>query len=165
MIDSTFTRSHFFKISAKVFAVFYIGSKTMSCSQAEGMPNLKGLSPDEYQSFRGIQKVFLDGNPIEDFDLGLALDNYVYGHPYPIETEDLIRFLAGLPSSILIAFALDFSFTPLSKLEPDEMEKRLLSWKTSSLGMKRGLFSILRQFSFFLLSSDKRFQQYMGYNA
>lgn len=137
----------------------------MGCSQVEGIPNLKGLSPDEYLSFRGIQKVFLVGNPIEDFDLGLALDNYVYGHPYPIETEDLIRFLAGLPSSTLIAFALNFSFTPLSKLEPVEMEKRLLGWKTSSLGMKRGLYSILRQISFFLLSSDKRFQQYMGYYA
>jgi hypothetical protein len=165
MIDVAYTRSHFLKLTAKVFAILFIGSKTTGCATAEGLPNLKGISPAEYFSFRGIQKVFLDGNPIPDFDLGIALDNYIYGHPHPIETEDLIRFLAGLPSSVFISIALDFSLTPLSKLEPVEMEKRLLGWKKSSLAMKRGLYSILRQISFFLLSSDKRFQQFMGYNA
>lgn len=165
MIENTISRNKFLKLFAKVSAVLYIGSKTIGCAAHGNIPKLKGISENDYLGFHAIQKVFLEGNPVSDFDLGLALDNYVYGHPYPIETEDLILFLAGIPSSTLIAFALDFSFTPLSELNKDEMEKRLLSWKTSSLVMKRGLYSILRQFSFFLLSSDKRFQTYMGYNA
>jgi hypothetical protein len=165
MIENTISRNKFLKLFAKVSAVLYIGSKTIGCAAHGNIPKLKGISENDYLGFHAIQKVFLEGNPVPDFDLGLALDNYVYGHPYPIETEDLILFLAGIPSSTLIAFALDFSFTPLSELNKDEMERRLLSWKTSSLVMKRGLYSILRQFSFFLLSSDKRFQTYMGYNA
>jgi hypothetical protein len=165
MIENTISRNKFLKLLAKISAIFYIGTKTIGCAAHGDIPRLKGISEDNYLSFHGIQKVFLEGNPIEDFDLGIALDNYVYGHPYPIETEDIILFLAGIPSSTLVALALDFSFTPLSKLDKDEMEKRLLSWKTSSLSMKRGLFSILRQFSFTLLSSDKKFQAFMGYNS
>jgi hypothetical protein len=165
MIEKIIPRSKFFRILVKVSAVFYIGSKTIGCSAQENIPALKGIDKNHYLGFRGIQKVFLDGNPIQDFDLGIALDDYIYGHPYPIETEELILFLAGIPSSVLIAIALDFSITPLSSLDPKEMEKRLLGWKNSSLAMKRGLFSILRQFSFFLLSSNKQFQKQIGYHS
>jgi hypothetical protein len=165
MFEAQLSRSKFLKLLAKISALIFIFSKTTGCSPSKPTPALKGIDPVDYHSFRAIQEVFLKGNPIPDFDLGLALDQYIYGHPYPIETEDLIRFLASLPSSILIAFAFDFSFTPLANLSPEEMERRLLGWKSSSLAMKRGVFSILRQFSFFLLTSDKRFQQYMGYQA
>lgn len=164
MLDSQISRNRFLRNTAKLFAIFWIGSKTIGCSGSEDIPPLKGISESDYRGFRGMQKVFLKGNPISDFDLGLSLDRYIYGHPYPIETEDLIRFLAMVPSSSLIAM-MDFSLTPLSNLSPEDMEKRLLGWKNSSLKMKRGLYSILRQFSFFLLSSDKKFQEYMGYNA
>ncbi|MCC5815263.1 MAG: hypothetical protein JJT78_10935 [Leptospira sp.] len=164
MFESEISRSKFIKLIAKFAAVFFVGSQTINCSR-DGIPPLKGISESDYEGFVGIQKVFLDGNPVQDFDLGVALDNYIYGHPYPIETEDLIRFLAMVPSSTAIALFLDFSLTPLSSLDKDSMEKRLLSWKTSSLALKRGLYSILRQFSFFLLSSDKKFQQFMSYNS
>lgn len=164
MIEAELSRSKFLRLIAKCAGLFLVGSQAMNCSGSD-IPPLKGISESDYKGFVGLQKVLLDGNPVEDFDLGVALDNYIYGHPYPIETEDLIRFLAMVPSSSAVAFFLDFSFTPLANLAPDAMERRLLSWKTSSLQMKRGLYSILRQFSFFLLSSDKRFQQFMGYNS
>lgn len=165
MIEAEISRNRFLKILAKLVAIFWIGSHTTGCKGNLNTPPLKGISEEDYHAFRGIQRLFLEGNPVSDFDLGLSLDQYIYGHPYPIETEDLIRFLATVPSSYLIAMVFDFSFTPLSQLDRDKMEKRILSWKTSGLAMKRGLYSILRQISFFLLTSDKRFQQYMGYYA
>lgn len=134
-----------------------------NCKRPQEIPRLLGISSEEYRGFRSIQDVFLAGCPLPSFDLGLALDRYIYGHPHPIDTENLLRFLAGIPSSRLVAFLLDFSGTPLSELDPPQRERRLLSWKTSGFRLKRGLFSILRQISFFLVSSDKGIQRIMGY--
>ncbi|EMO74086.1 hypothetical protein LEP1GSC127_2223 [Leptospira kirschneri str. 200801925] len=40
-----------------------------------------------------------------------------------------------------------------------------MSWKTSSFGLKRGIYSILRQTSFFLVSKDERIQKLAGYEG
>jgi len=158
-----FSRNRFIKFALKCFALTAISIKGVNCGPGLVTPGLRGISPEAYHNFKSLQEVFLKDSPIPNFDLGLALDNYVYGHPYPIETESVLQLLVSLPSSVLAAMALDFSFTPIAKLPPDEREKRLLSWKTSPLGLKRGVYSILRQISFFLLSSDKEYQKYVGY--
>lgn len=164
-LDFQIPRSRFLKLTASVFIALGLSSTMQNCKPKDGIPRLKGISEDDYIGFRGLQTLFLEGCPIPDFDLGIALDEYIYGKAYPIETESLIRFLASIPNSVVIAMALDFSPTPLAQLSREDMEKRVLGWKNSSLAMKRGLYSILRQFSFFLLTSDKRFQEYMGYKA
>ncbi len=165
MFESQISRNRFLKFLAKIFGIISLASQVENCSKKGNIPRLKGISENDYLGFRGIQKLFLEGNPVEDFDLGLALDEYIYGGHYPIETEDLIRFLAMIPNSVAISLALDLSLTPLAQLDRNSMEKRVLGWKNSRLAMKRGLYSILRQFSFFLLTSDKRFQEYMGYRS
>ncbi|WP_425460630.1 hypothetical protein [Leptospira idonii] len=159
----TLSRNRFLKFTLKCFALTAVSLKGVNCGPGVVTPPLRGISTEEYHNFRALQEVFLQDCPIPEFDLGLALDNYVYGHPYPIETESVIQLLASVPSSVLAALALDFSFTPLAKLSPEERINRLLSWKTSSLGIKRGVYSILRQISFFLLSSDKQYQKFVGY--
>lgn len=73
--------------------------------------------------------------------------------------------LGRIPSSTLAAFIFDFSLQSMSSLNIEEREKRLLSWKTSSLGIKRGIYSILRQTSFFLVSKDQRIQKLAGYEG
>jgi len=157
------SRNRFFTLVLRFFAMISFLGWFSRCRYDQPTPTLKGISPEVYHNFRAIQEIFLKDCPIPDFDLGLALDRYIYGHPTPIETESIVLFLAGVPSSILAALALDFSFTPLASLAPADRERRLLSWKTSKLGLKRGVFVILRQISFYLLSSDLRFQQYTGY--
>lgn len=159
----TLSRNRFLKFSLKCFALTAVSIHGVNCGPGLNTPALRGISPEQYHSFRSLQEVFLHDNPIPNFDLGLALDNYVYGHPYPIETESVIQLLASVPSSILAAIALDFSFTPIVKLPMEERIKRLQEWKHSSLGLKRGVYAILRQISFFLLSSDKEYQKFVGY--
>ncbi|WP_208652774.1 hypothetical protein [Leptospira montravelensis] len=157
------SRNRFLKFSLKCFALTAVSIHGVNCGSGLTTPPLRGISPEQYHSFRSLQEVFLQDNPIPNFDLGLALDNYVYGHPYPIETESVIQLLASVPSSILAAMALDFSFTPIVKLPMEKRIKRLQEWKHSSLGLKRGVYVILRQISFFLLSSDKEYQKFVGY--
>ncbi|MDZ4725205.1 MAG: hypothetical protein SH817_03565 [Leptospira sp.] len=159
----TLSRNRFFKFTLKCFALTAISLKGINCGPGIVTPKLRGISEEAYHNFRSLQEIFLKDNPITNFDLGLALDNYVYGHPYPIETESVLQLLVDLPSSVLAAVALDFSFTPMVKLTPEERLQRLLSWKNSSLGLKRGAYAILRQISFFLLSSDKDYQRFVGY--
>ncbi len=159
----TLSRNRFLKFALKCFALTAVSLKGVNCGPGIVTPGLRGISEEAYHNFKSLQEVFLKDNPVANFDLGLALDNYVYGHPYPIETESILQLLASIPSSILAAMFLDFSFTPIAKLPPIEREKRLLSWKSSSLGLKRGVYTILRQISFFLLSSDREYQKYVGY--
>lgn len=165
IFEAEFSRNKFLKISIKIFAITTLSIEGVNCGSFLKTPTLKGISQEEYFNMNSISEIFLNGNPIPDFDLGKALDDYIYGHPSPISTKDLIHELAGAPSSILAALLLDFSITPLVKLNPEEREKRLLSWKNSNSQMKRGLFGVLRQFSMFLLSSSKDYQKSLGYEG
>jgi hypothetical protein len=74
-----------------------------------------------------------------------------------------VRELAGAPSSYLAAIVLDGSMTPLVKLSRADREARMLGWKKSDNIMKRGLYNILRQTTFFLLSSSPVLPRYAGY--
>ncbi|MDF3822868.1 hypothetical protein P3G55_23425 [Leptospira sp. 96542] len=159
----TLTRNRFLKFTLKCFALTTVSLPGVNCGPNLNTPSLRGISEEQYHSFRSLQEVFLSDSPIPNFDLGLALDQYVYGHPYPIETESVIQLLASVPSSILAAMFLDFSFTPIVKLPMEDRIIRLESWKHSSLGLKRGVYVILRQISFFLISSDKEYQKFVGY--
>ncbi|EQA44734.1 hypothetical protein LEP1GSC050_3363 [Leptospira broomii serovar Hurstbridge str. 5399] len=164
LLSEKISRNVFLKFLWKSAAVTAVVLPQASCG-GEPVPQLKGLSASQYHAFRSLQEVFLQGNPLPDFDLGIAADQYIYGHPYPIETESTLQLLAFLPTSTLVALALDFSFTPLASLSKENREKRLLSWKHSSLSLKRGAYNIMRQLSFFLVSKEKSFQQLVGYEG
>ncbi|MDV6234048.1 hypothetical protein CH379_000165 [Leptospira ellisii] len=158
------SRSRFLKFSLKFLAITaFVLPGMNACGGA--IPRLRGLKEDHYLSYKSLGEVFLQGNPIPDFDLGLAMDDYIYGHPTPIDTEDVLLLLGMIPSSRLAALALDFSFTPMTSLSVEDREKRLLSWKNSSLNLKRGAYSIMRQIAFFLVSKDKRIQKLAGYEV
>lgn len=163
--DADFSRNSFLKLFIKMFALTALSFEGVNCGNSLVIPKLKGISKEEYFNMHAIAEIFLEGNPIPEFDIGKALDDYIYGHPSPIPTKDLIHELAGAPSSILAALILDFSLRPLVKLYKEEREKRLLGWKNSSSQMKRGLFSILRQTCMFLLGSSKDYQRSIGYEG
>lgn len=112
-----------------------------------------------------VGEVFLADTPFPDFDLGRALDDYVFGHPSPLDTKDIVRELAGAPSSYLASLVLDGSFKTLVQLPREQREQRMLGWKNSDNVMKRGLYNILRQTCFFLLSSSPALQAYAGYST
>lgn len=164
-LQESIPRSRFLKLSLKFLAVTAFVLPGMTACTSGSIPRLRGLKDDAYLAFKSLGEVFLKGNPIPDFDLGVAVDDYVYGHPTPIDTESVILLLGMIPSSTLAALALDFSFKPMTSLSVEEREKRLLSWKTSSLGLKRGAYSIMRQIAFFLVSKDKRIQTLAGYEG
>lgn len=165
IIGTNFSRNTFLKLSMKAFAITALSIEGVNCGNSLESPLLKGISKEEYFNMQSLAEIFLEGNPITDFDLGKALDDYIYGHPSPIPTKDLVHELAGAPSSILAALILDFSLTPLVKLNKKEREKRLLSWKNSTSQTKRGLFGVLRQTSMFLLASNKDYQKAIGYEV
>lgn len=164
-LEKDLSRNTFLKLSLKAFAITALSIEGVNCGNSLNTPPLKGISKEEYFNMNSIAEIFLEGNLVTGFDLGKALDDYIYGHPFPIPTKDLVHELAGAPSSILASLLLDFSLTPLVKLNREEREKRLLSWKNSSSQMKRGLFSVLRQTSMFLLGSSKDYQKAIGYEA
>lgn len=159
------SRNQFLRFAIKAFAITALSIEGVNCGNSLTTPTLKGISTEEYFNMKAMAEIFLDGNPVPNFDLGKALDDYIYGHPSPIPTKDLIHELAGAPSSILAALILDFSITPLVKLNKEDREKRLLSWKHSNSQMKRGLFGILRQTCMFLLASNKDYQRAIGYEG
>ncbi len=165
LFELEFSRNGFLKISLKAFAITALSIEGVNCGNSLTAPALRGISSEEYFNMRSLGEIFLEGNPIANFDLGKALDDYVYGHPSPLPTKELVHELAGAPSSILAALVLDFSITPLVKLNREDREKRLLSWKNSSSRTKRGLFAVLRQFSMYLLSSSKEYQKSIGYEG
>ncbi|EMM93594.1 hypothetical protein LA733_0426 [Leptospira interrogans] len=162
-LQEPISRNRFLKLVLKLSA-FLMLPGLGACSNGS-IPKLRGLKETQYLGFKSIGEVFLKGNPILDFDLGIAADDYIYGHPTPIDTEDILLLLGRIPSSTLAAFIFDFSLQSMSSLNIEEREKRLLSWKTSSLGIKRGIYSILRQTSFFLVSKDQRIQKLAGYEG
>ncbi len=163
-LEEKVSRSRFLKFLFKTAAVSAILLPQASCKSVS-VPRLNGLSDDQYLAFKSLEEVFLVGNPIQGFDLGVAADKYIYGHPYPIETESVLKLLAFLPTSALVSFALDFSFTPMASLSVEDREKRLLSWKSSSLSLKRGAYNIMRQLAFFLVSMEKDYSKLLGYEG
>jgi hypothetical protein len=163
--DEEFSRAKFLKFSLKLFALTSLTYSGINCKSSLNIPKLKEISEEEYLNIHSVGEIFLKGNPIKNFDIGIALDEYISGKPYPIPTKDKIHELALLPSSLLAALILDYSLTPLVKLSTEEREKRLLSWKNSDSQIKRGAFAILKQCCMFLLSSNKEFQMEIGYNV
>ncbi|EIE02445.1 hypothetical protein [Leptospira licerasiae] len=163
-LDEKVSRSRFLKFLLKTAAVSAILVPQASCKSGP-IPKLHGLSDSEYLAFKSLEEVFLVGNPIQGFDLGVAADKYIYGHPYPIDTESVLKLLAFLPGSSLVSLALDFSFTSMVGLSKEDREKRLLSWKNSSLSLKRGAYNIMRQLSFFLVSMERDYNELVGYKG
>ena len=158
------TRDAFLRFSVKAFALTSLTLSGVDCSDPLSIPALRGISAQEYRNMSAVGEVFLVGSPFAGFDPGKALDDYVYGHPYPLDTKDLVRELALAPSSYLAALVLDGSFTTLVSLNREEREKRLLGWKNSGDQMKMGLFNILRQTTFYLLSSSPEYAKFAGYD-
>lgn len=163
--EQLISRNRFLKTLLAVSAALSAPWTFQSCSPVGPTPKLRGITAEEYHGMNAVAEVFLENNPIEGFDFGLGFDQYIYGHPYPIETEAVLKYLASIPISRLISLVLDFSFTPLAQLDKEKRKERLLSWKNSDSGLKRGAYAILRQVSFFILSGDKNYQKYMGYEV
>ncbi len=159
------SRSVFLRGSIRLFALTSLTLSGVDCSPSGKVPELRGISEQEYHNINAIGEVFLSENPIPNFDLGKAFDDYVFGHPYPLDTKSTALELAGMPSSLLASIVLDGSLTPLVKLSKEDRLKRMLGWKASDNPMKRGLFNILRQTSFFLVSSSPAFAAYAGYST
>ena len=156
------SRGLFLRTALKCFGLAAFSFSLSSCRQGP-LPPLRGISPRDYDNIHSIGEIFLKGNPIKNFDIGAALDNYIYGHPSPLPTRADIHELAALPSSRLASLSLDLSFTPLSQLDPKAREERLLSWQRSNSKLKRGLYNLLCALCFFLLGSNHDFLVYTGY--
>lgn len=166
-VETSIPRRVFLRRAIQAFAATSVvvggGSLGLQCGPGGDVPELRGISQQEYRNMRAIQEVILRGLPF-GFDLGLALDQYVYGHPHPLPTKDLVHELAGAPSSWLAALLLDGSLTTLVALPPEKREARMLKWQASDDVMQRGLYNILRQTSFFLVSMTREYNEYCGYD-
>ena len=160
-------RETFLKYSIKAFALssLSLGAGRCAPGAAASTPSapLHGISLQEYRNFNALAEVFLKDVPFE-FDAGLAVDRYVYGHPHPIENRALVHELIGIPSSRLLSVLLDGSFTTLVELDVDKRRERLMIWSRSGSVLKRGLFVIMRQTCFFILSMRPEFAAYAGYD-
>lgn len=162
--EQEINRSAFLRGSIKLFALTSLTLAGVDCTPRE-VPKLHGISEQEYRNINAIAEIFLIDSPVAGFDAGKAFDDYVFGHPSPLDTKDTALELAGVPSSRLASLVLDASFTPLVQLSKEDRLKRMLGWKASDNPMKRGLFNTFRQTTFFLLSSSAAFTAYTGYNS
>ena len=158
-------RRAFLRGSIKLFALTSLTLGGVDCRPSDAVPDLRGISEQEYHNINAIAEVFLTDSPIAGFDAGKAFDDYVFGHPAPLDTKDVALELAGVPSSLLASLVLDASFTPLVQLSREDRLKRMLGWKASDSPMKRGLFNTFRQTTFFLLSSSPAFVAFTGYST
>ena len=161
----TMNRGTFLRRSLQLFAASSIvvgGGSTLRCRAGGPLPELRGISEQEYHNMNALGEVFLGELPF-DLDLGKATDDYIYGHPSPIDVKENVHELAGVPSSWLAALLLDASFTTLVSLESADRRLRLLGWRDSDSVMKRGLFNIMKQTCFFLMSSSKEYVAMTGY--
>ncbi|MCR9142159.1 MAG: hypothetical protein NXI24_07895 [bacterium] len=160
-------RERFLKYTIKAFALTSVTVSAARCGSpaAAAQPGaaLEGISLQEYRNFNALAEIFLADAPFE-FDAGLAVDRYVYGHPHPIENRALVHELIGIPSSRLLSVLLDGSFTTLVELSPEKRAERLNIWKNSGSKLKRGLYTIMRQTCFFIISSRPEFAAYSGYD-
>lgn len=165
MLAPEISRSAFLRGSLKVFGLTSLTLSAADCRRSDSVPRLHGISEQDYHNINSIAEVFLTDSPIAGFDAGKAFDDYVFGHPAPLDTRDTALELAAVPSSILASLVLDGSLTPLVRLSLEERLKRMLAWKASDNPMKRGLFNTFRQTTFFLLSSNPGFTAFTGYNS
>lgn len=160
-------RERFLKYAIKGFALTSVTISAARCggaaAAASPTASLQGISLQEYRNFNALAEVFLADIPFQ-FDAGLAVDRYVYGHPHPIENRAQVHELIGIPSSRLISVLLDGSFTTLVELDLKQRTERLNIWKNSGSVMKRGLFNIMRQTCFFIVSMRPELAAYAGYD-
>ena len=164
-LSNEISRNAFLNGSLKVFALTSLAvGGAAGC--ASDVPELRGLSEQQYHNMNAIGEVFLKDNPLPDFDLGLAFDEYLFGKTYPLPEPALAKALelAGVPSSILAALVLDGSFTTLVGLDVAAREERMLAWKASDSQLKRGLYNIMRGTCFYMLSSRPEWYEYCGYD-
>ncbi len=131
--------------------------------QTKKTPKLRGISNQEYHNIHAIGDIFLKDHPITNFDIGKAMDDYIYGHPHPLENQSQLHELASLPSSLAASLMLDTSFQTLSDLNREDREKRLLAWKQSNSALKRGLYNLFHSFCFFLLGTSHAYLVYTKY--
>ncbi len=158
-----YSRSSFIGIILKTFALCSFLGKTIHCR--DNPNNLAGISTSDYQNINAIGEIFLEKNPIKNFNIGMSLDNYLYGHPQPLPNphRSNIHELINVGSSYVVSLALDFSLTPLSSLAPKERKQRLLSWRDSKSETKRSIYNLLCSLCFLLLASEPEFLRYTGY--
>lgn len=160
-------RERFLKYAIKTFALTSVTISAAKCGSpavaAQPTAALRGISLQEYRNFNALAEVFLADVPFQ-FDAGLAVDRYVYGHPHPLENRAQVHELIGVPSSRLLSVLLDGSFTTLAELDLEKRTERLLLWKNSGSVMKRGLYNIMRQTCFFIVSMRPEFAAYAGYD-
>ena len=76
-LDSNFSRNTFLKISIKVFAITALSIEGINCGRTLVTPILKGISTEEYFNMHSVAEIFLEGNPVPEFDIGKALDDYI----------------------------------------------------------------------------------------
>ncbi|HMY31942.1 MAG TPA: hypothetical protein PLM36_12880, partial [Leptospiraceae bacterium] len=63
-------RSEFLRLAIKAFAITALSFEGVNCGNSLSTPTLKGISSEEYFNMRSMQEIFLEGNPIPNFDLG-----------------------------------------------------------------------------------------------
>ena len=127
------------------------------------IPQLKGLTKEEYININSMAEVFLKNSPIENFDAGASMDHYIYSRIEPLSIQKKLKELFAVPSSVLVALIFDFSLTPMRDLPVIQREARLQKWKTSSISLKQTVYHAFRQGTMLALTSTKSYQDYTGY--
>ena len=154
------SRNRFLKL---VLWTSSLGVLGISCRGIPEEIKLKGITAQEYENIKIFGDFFLDGFEIDDFNIGLALDDFLYGSANPHPLTDRILELVSIPSSYLASLYIDHSPVPLVHLDDEERKKRLLSWRNSRKALSGGIYSLLHTLCMTLVSADPSYQKYVGY--
>ena len=157
------SRSRFLRYSLKAFALTSLTLANVECSVGGVVPPLKGMTGTEYRNANFLGAYFLRGTPFSGFDVGLALDDYLFGRKDSLTIIGLIRDVLGAPSSILASVVMDFSLRTMVQLQGPELDARMEAWRNSSNELQSGAYKSFKSLVFVGVSSSQKYQDLAGY--
>ena len=157
-------REKFLLLALKTSAAVYLVANSAGCVSAPKAPvALKSLSDQQYENITIIGNFFLKDIPFKHFNIGQALDKYLYGAPHPHPQEAAFRELISIPSSLLAMIYIDHSFTTLTQMNDAQREEVFLRWRTSSNHLQRGIYTLMHIVCMTLISGEDVYHAHTGF--
>ena len=159
--ENIISRHRFLQLSLKTSAAAFFTLNFIGCRQSPEPPvNLKKLSDKNYENITIMGDFFINETPLQNFNIGQALDDYLYGtyHPHPI--ENMVLELVSIPSSMLAMLYIDHSFTPLAQMNKKERSEIFLKWRNSPSPLQRGIYTMMHALCMTLLSQEEQYSHY-----
>ncbi|MDH4261790.1 MAG: hypothetical protein OEV78_01960 [Spirochaetia bacterium] len=163
LTNNAIDRNAFLKLTLKTSALVYLAMNVTGCNLSKKAPvALKKLSDQNYENITIMGNFFIKDMPVQNFNIGQALDEYLYGAKNPHPTEKAILELVSIPSSILGMLYINKSLITLTHMNDAEKEMTFLKWRNSHDPLQRGIYTLMHKLCMSLVSGNVDYQKYTG---